>query len=374
MSSGKIIFANQLRGLAVLSVITAHYLGVYWFSRDAVSQAIGAPVAEGSVPEIFRYIFFAPSLFNWGPFGVAIFFLISGFVIPFSLEKLGRIKFITARLFRIFPTYWAATIFNLAVIYLSTRHWGSTFQFTGDQIVWNLLLSHEQMSVPSIDMVNWTLSIEMLFYFAALLMLPFIKSASSLALVSFSLVVLALVRWWPESWNTLDIGSKTLQLTCFKSQLMMVSFLFIGTLFNFRLNQRISSLVLFGSVIAIFLAFITTWPLTPLADQFLVIPVNYFYAVIVFACCFVLRDRFRPLKIFDFFADISYPLYLVHALSGYAIIRILMTRNFSYYQATTVALIVAVTTAYVLHRIIESPTANIWKRFEALSTSNFYVN
>ncbi|WP_081054647.1 acyltransferase family protein [Burkholderia vietnamiensis] len=367
--NGKIVFANQLRGLAVLSVIIAHYLGVYWFGRDVVAQTIGAPLVEGGAPRIFPYVFFAPT-FNYGPFGVAVFFLISGFVIPFSLEKLGGTKFITARLFRIFPTYWAATLLTLAAIHLSTKYWGSKFYVTSDQVMWNLLLFHQQMNIPSIDMVNWTLCIEVLFYVAALLMWPFIKRASALALVNFSLVVMALVTWWPESWDTIHVGATPVVLAFFKYQLMMVSFLFIGTLFNFRLNQRISGATLFGSAIAIFIAFLAAWPHTPLAGQFWATPVNYFYALIVFSFCFIVRDRFRQLKIVDFFADISYPLYLVHAVTGYAIIRVLMSHHFRYYQAAAVALTVAVGIAYVLHRVVEMPTANIWKLRKAAPGHN----
>lgn len=350
-----------------MSVIIAHYLGVYWFGREAVAQTIGAPLVEGGAPRIFPYVFFVPT-FNYGPFGVAIFFLISGFVIPFSLEKLGGIKFIAARLFRIFPTYWTATFITLGVIHLSTRLWGSAFYITSHQVMWNLLLLHEQLNIPSIDMVNWTLCIEVLFYVAALLMWPFIKRASALALVNFSLAVMALVTWWPASWDTVHVGSTPVMLVFFKYQLMMVSFLFIGTLFNFRLNQRISTATLSGSAIAIFVAFLAAWPHTSLAGQFWATPINYFYALVVFSFCFLLRDRFRPLKIVDFFANISYPLYLVHAVTGYAIIRLLMFHHFRYYQAAAAALGVAIAIAYILHRIVEMPTANIWKLRKPIPT------
>ncbi|RQZ66078.1 acyltransferase [Burkholderia sp. Bp9004] len=359
---GKIVFANQLRGLAVLSVIIAHYLGVYWFGRDVVAHTIGAPIVEGGVPRIFPYVFFTPT-FNYGPFGVAVFFLISGFVIPFSLEKLGGIKFITARLFRIFPTYWAATLVTLGAIYLSTRYWGGEYYVTSDQVIWNLLLIHQQMNVESIDMVNWTLCIEVLFYFAALLMWPFVKRASALALVNFALAVMALVTWWPASWDApIHVGSSALVLTNFKYQIMMVSFLFIGTLFNFRLNYRISTATLFGSTTAIFVIFLATWPKTPLAGQFIAVPLNYLYALVVFSLCFSLRAQFRRIKIVDFFADISYPLYLVHAVSGYVIIRFLMSHGFRYYQAATLAILFSISIAYILHRIVEMPTANLWKQ------------
>ena len=49
---------------------------------------------------------------NWGPFGVALFFVISGFVIPFSFETYGRLDFIVARFFRIYPTYLTGLSFE----------------------------------------------------------------------------------------------------------------------------------------------------------------------------------------------------------------------------------------------------------------------
>lgn len=45
-----------------------------------------------------------------GSFGIALFFLISGFVIPFSL-KFGSVNFIVRRIFRLYPVAIAATFF-----------------------------------------------------------------------------------------------------------------------------------------------------------------------------------------------------------------------------------------------------------------------
>ncbi|WP_254225172.1 acyltransferase family protein [Burkholderia multivorans] len=359
---GKIVFANQLRGLAVLCVIVAHYLGIYWFARPIVAQYIGAPVVEGGGPRIFPYVFFAPT-FNYGPFGVAVFFLISGFVIPFSLDKLGGVRFIAARMLRIFPTYWVATAFTMFAVYLSTKHWGAAYYITEEQVISNMFLVHQQIGLPTIDMVNWTLCIEVLFYICALLMMPFIKRASPMSLVNFALAIMALITWWPSSWDTpLKFGSTQFALGAFKYQLMMVCFLFIGTLFNFRFHDRISRATLIGSVFAMFTIMLATWPKTPIADQFPSVPLNYFYALVVFSVCFAFRNRFRPLKFIDFFADISYPLYLVHAVSGYAIIRLLMAAGFRYYQAAVVALACSVAVAYILHRVVEVPTANALKK------------
>jgi peptidoglycan/LPS O-acetylase OafA/YrhL len=217
-TSSKVMFANQLRGLAVLAVVVSHYIGVYWAGRTTVAQYILAPLAEGPPPRIFPYIFFGS--FNPGPFGVALFFLISGFVIPFSLEKLGIARFAVARLLRIFPTYWLATAFMLAMVFASGRYWGNPMLFHDREIISNLFLVNQQQGIVTIDLVNWTLAIEMMFYGCAIILWPVVRRSSTLSLVGFAIFILALLNWIPP-------GSAMWDTT--KYQLMMVSFLFIGT-------------------------------------------------------------------------------------------------------------------------------------------------
>jgi peptidoglycan/LPS O-acetylase OafA/YrhL len=73
----------------------------------------------------------------YGPFGVDLFFVISGFVMVYSSERLfGRpgapIKFFARRLARIVPLYWAATAILVwfVVPYASTKAvLGSCFSF-----------------------------------------------------------------------------------------------------------------------------------------------------------------------------------------------------------------------------------------------------
>ena len=97
MTSQKIGFANSLRGIAALSVVTGHYLGTFWKITDAVAGLTGI-VRSPVVPPVFAE-FVVSSPVNLGAFGVALFFLISGFVIPLSFQYYGRLDFIVARFF-----------------------------------------------------------------------------------------------------------------------------------------------------------------------------------------------------------------------------------------------------------------------------------
>jgi peptidoglycan/LPS O-acetylase OafA/YrhL len=359
----KITFANQLRGIAVLLVALGHYTGLYWGDRTLVAAYIRAPILTGSSSHVASALVI-PTL-NYGPFGVALFFLISGFVIPFSLEKLGVVRFAFARVMRIFPTFWVATAVILGVTALSGHHWGVASVFRPDQVVDSALLISPQLGEPTIDMVSWTLAIEVIFYACAALMWPFVRRASCFALVNFALVVLAWLTWAPARWDSFTLFELPVSMAATRYEMMMVCFIFIGTLFNYRLRSKISVSELAGSSAAIFAAFLMMWQHTQFSGQFWHDPLNYGYALVVFSACFALRKRFRPSRLLDFVADISYPLYLVHAVCGYTIMRFLMSVGLPYVLAAVSAFCTVVAIAYFLHVVVELPTAAAGKRWGA---------
>src|SRR4051812_29037560 len=91
-------FLDALRGLAALTVILQH-------SWQMLSTS---------------YSNFAFSVFDLGNFGVMLFFLCSGFIIPISLERQGSLRrFWIRRFFRLFPLYWFCIGVALLLGYLA---------------------------------------------------------------------------------------------------------------------------------------------------------------------------------------------------------------------------------------------------------------
>lgn len=356
-SSGKITFANQLRGVAVLCVIVTHYLGIYWGARDLVARYTFAPVLEGAKPAFMPYS--APPTFNYGPFGVALFFLISGFVIPFSLEKMGGLRFLAARALRIYPSYWVAVVLMLGATWLSSCYWHLPFHVDGELLGANLLLVNAELGQPSIDLVNWTLSIEVKFYLVAVLLWPLLRRFPVIMLLAYAAAVLGLVLL-PSV--PVKLGAFDISLDNAKVELMYTVFLFIGTLFHFAVKGRVGPRTLAAGAVAMYALFFATWPQTVLADQYWKITANYGYALVVFSLCYCLRKRFRGARALDFFAAVSYPLYLVHAVSGYVVMHILMDRGLPYLVAAPLALLVVLAMATILHYTVELPTANAGKK------------
>ena len=67
----RLVFANQLRGLAALSVVFGHMIAVYWGARDVVAAFTATPLQLG--PPSALYPFIVRPWLNLGPLGVAVF-------------------------------------------------------------------------------------------------------------------------------------------------------------------------------------------------------------------------------------------------------------------------------------------------------------
>src|SRR4051794_9881937 len=123
---------DALRGFAALTVV--------WFHLSPLMLGNQRHLA------IMRHI-------DLGKYGVLLFFLVSGYVIPMSLERHGSLRrFWIGRLCRIYPAYLATIAIVVAI-----GAWRGA------------LLAHASMLVDPLGVrgavrVFWTLSYEMIFY------------------------------------------------------------------------------------------------------------------------------------------------------------------------------------------------------------------
>ncbi|HLO99261.1 MAG TPA: acyltransferase [Fimbriimonas sp.] len=131
-------FLDAIRGIAALAVVIQH---VFWF-------------VDPSFEEFFS------TVFSPGRFGVVAFFIVSGFIVPHSLEAKGDVKaFWKSRFFRLFPAYWASLLLIALVLVALQRQ-------LPPPSVWafNLTMMQGFFKRPDINPVAWTLGIEMLLY------------------------------------------------------------------------------------------------------------------------------------------------------------------------------------------------------------------
>jgi peptidoglycan/LPS O-acetylase OafA/YrhL len=102
---------------------------------------------------------------NFGQYGVFVFFLVSGYIIPASLERKGSIRgFWISRGFRLYPLYLLAIVASGVAFELGFGTLrGGQHHPLASVASW-LLMIPNLLTGPNVPNVTWTLSYEMTFY------------------------------------------------------------------------------------------------------------------------------------------------------------------------------------------------------------------
>jgi len=163
---------DALRGIAALVVVFDHssYTFMADFRRELMPQ------------------------FSTSRYGIMVFFLVSGYIIPASLERRGCVRtFWIGRIFRVYPLWAAVVTVLLAVSHLGIaemRDFGQ--QSAATVVVAHATMLQELLGTPSILLVLWTLSYEMSFYLLIVALFT-VRLHRQSAAVAVSLAVLAAV-------------------------------------------------------------------------------------------------------------------------------------------------------------------------------------
>jgi peptidoglycan/LPS O-acetylase OafA/YrhL len=139
----RLAWLDALRGFAALCVVYEHF---------------GARVFPGLHAVVF-------SVFDPGLYGVLLFFLISGYVVPRSLERTGSVRaFWIGRLFRLFPLFGFVIITLLLLHAFGLASLNGTDQNVAAAVFSHLFMLNDLLGGPNLVVVIWTLSYEMVFY------------------------------------------------------------------------------------------------------------------------------------------------------------------------------------------------------------------
>lgn len=164
---------DALRGIAALVVVFDHS-----------SYSFMAEFRRELMPE-----------FNTSRYGIMVFFLVSGYIIPASLERRGCIRtFWIGRVSRIYPLWAAVVIAVLALNQLGIAEIRTDFggQSAATMAAAHLTLLQELLGTPNLLLVLWTLSYEMAFYLLVVALFT-VRQHQRSAAVAITLAVLAAV-------------------------------------------------------------------------------------------------------------------------------------------------------------------------------------
>lgn len=354
-ASNKIYFIEVLRGPAALLVVAYHIAGIL----------MGA---YSFWPGMGR------DLFRNGNIGVDIFFMISGFIICYATrnrEDNYRSSFIIRRFFRIYPLFIicltiAWLTYNSGYGYLDYLHSATLMQnnYAGKAPFFGY-----NMLYPA-----WTIAYEVMFYFVFYLgmcinhkyrgFITAILLLMAMGTIQLSFKGELSVHGHFSSYSP-DMGALSPPLTLLGSPLMLEFIIGMGCyyLYNIlRTNESIavSSLFLTSSVIAISMMYFVDLNNHGITEKGIVAAAIFISLMLSEMTGMKLKS-----KVSKFFSDISYSLYLTHAmiLKYYTIylkdigINDFPKGVFSFFSILAVCIVVA----YIVHITVEKWFINIGK-------------
>jgi peptidoglycan/LPS O-acetylase OafA/YrhL len=358
-------FAQAIRGVACLMVVWAHLAQLFALAPGLAGQLALFPPLAGLLRP--AYLGLTDFLESWhvslAMLGVALFFLTSGFVIPLSLERHAPRAFFLRRFFRLYPTLWTALFLILALLAFQSRSHGLTFPFGARAIASNALLLNTYTGAPFVEAVCWTLVVEEMFYAvcAACAWGGVLARPGALLLLGLGLSVLALglgPLYPPNAlprWPALRSGLST--------SATFVTYILIGVVLHhlYRRTWRPRQGVpLILCLFALHAVCYRHGPMQARTEAMYLTSTGL--ALGLFAALLAARDRVPYLRLLDRLADVSYPLYLIHATTGYALMRTLYLRTGSLELALAVTLAVVLAAATLLHHLVERPANDLGRR------------
>lgn len=362
-SARRIWFLQLLRAVAVLGVVTDHLLLGAW--RDGAIPAFVANVREPELADI-QFSRVSDWLFtqgvNFGVMGVGIFLLVSGAVIPVTLDRHSPRQFLIMRVWRILPV-WVVGIVIAGVwflAYAAATDWPlPTYSFTA----WwsNAGLVYDFLGQPAINPVSWTLLIYLKFYVLCALFAwaNLLRNATAMVSLVVFLNAAAMAGERFVITGPVPVGMMERLAAILSLAAPMMCLTFAGVCVYNRLSGHWTLTKMLGNVSAMVVVMWASfeWAVPQLAY----LQRSMAVGGVVFAAAYCLRDRLPHSRVMDWVANISYPIYAVHYVFGIGLMYTVYAAVPIRIVAQVAALLAVFLLAAALHRWVEVPT-NTWGR------------
>jgi peptidoglycan/LPS O-acetylase OafA/YrhL len=336
----RLSFLDCIRGVAALAVLVEHIGALLW-------------------P---RFHVFVHNSFNFGKFGVAAFFLTSGFVIPFSLERGNSLpKFWISRFFRLYPLYWLSLTMVVCLFLLGVPHgFGPDFSsHLARNVLVNVTMFQQFVGIPHAEGLYYTLSMEMALY--VFLSILFFRKRNHLSL---------LIAWVASA--ALAAVGILIPLLAQKRIPMAGLFyflcFFVGTCVYRHFTGHVSANALVG-----LLTFVSVSTFAEIYCNYVVVKkedVNELFTLWAVLlpwsaayCVFLLAYFFRAHKfptVFVWLGAISYSVYLFHPAVARIVFLVPLPPVFSFLAVLAAAIL----TATVTYRFVEQPFIRFGKKLQ----------
>ncbi len=278
----------------------------------------------------------------FGYLGVQIFFVISGFVIPWSLyteayKPRNFFSYLSKRIIRIEPPYLISIVLVLLLNYISSKtaiYHGEPFHLNIGQFLSHIVYLPKSFGFEWIQPVYPTLQVEFQFYILLGLIFPLLRSEKKLIIYAITVIFIVISYLTPVAiFGFIDLF--LIGIIYFKYK--------IGHLNRYE----------FWSMEVVIIAF------TLFNNQ------DKYVAVAEFISIIGIMYWESANKITQFLGKISYSLYLIHVPIGGKVVN--LGNRYSHSISTSyliilLAVMVSVASAWIFYKMVESPSIKLSKQ------------
>ncbi len=293
------------------------------------------------------FLFYSGELhfYRYGNLGVQLFFIISGFVISFSIQEKSIKQFASSRLLRLYPLFWFTCTLTFIITVIVHE------QIAFKDFILNMTMVGGLMGAKLfVDPVYWSLAVE-LFFYAFIATFTYFFSFSKVRIFYWSWFLIVLF-FYIFHFDENIIGKFLL--------VRHASYFIFGGMLALiieKIDQKIRPHIydiLFVATVAIFATIINARSLPPYftpnpADHFWVTLINMLIFIIVPILIFLLRKLPHKINnIVIIIGGITYPFYLIHQRIGLILIEKLGP-HLNYYLTYIVTFLIIISTSYFLY-------------------------
>ncbi|SDH78829.1 acyltransferase family protein [Agrococcus jejuensis] len=342
---------DQLRGLAAASVVVAHLVGGFLADHGR----------DWPPMTLLRRFALDPLVIvqDMGWLGVAVFFLISGYVVTQARQRERAWAFGVRRILRIYPPLIATILLVLAITPAPTPA-GLSVVSAGagveDWLVAGTLANYVLPGFTPIVGVAWTLAVEVVFY-ALVAAIGWLRGRAVWLMPVLILVVCAAAVLTARSFGDVYF--------LVAANLSYVPLLVLGQLTFLWHRGQVRAWVAIALGVAAWVVFVLG--LEGIQPIFLDPPTSYgpslLLAGALFAGAIALEGRLRSRRALRVLAARSYSLYLVHGPVGLTVLwMVVLELGLPYELGLALALAAVAAATELVHRAAEVPGIAIGRR------------
>lgn len=376
MPGDKLWCVQAARGIACILIVYVHWIGALIDPNGSATFVHIAPLDSYTAPSIAQEFVdclwrVVPSAFREVYFGLGLFFLVSGFVIPLSMGKGTQRQYLLRRVFRIYPVVIVSMLVALAVIsFVRWRDGMPPAPLSLQAVLANLFLVRDIFLMPFLDNSLWTLEVEMHFY----LLCFFIgwRNGHMRAWVILSIAGAFCAAAFFAGTVSLENTWRGVLLNVFGMNSCFITLMLVGTaLYNGKLGtwSKLKTAIVVSLLLGANSFSLHVFHEINSTDAYLML-LNHISAAIAFISLLLFGNYLPYLRWLDKLANLSYPLYLLHGATAYAVFSIGVKQLGSIAAAATAAVLFTAAMTYLVHKYVELPGMKFGKRWTQSTESS----